>query len=64
MKVHKRKWHDPRWTGPWEVVLATSHAVKVKKPGDELWHHLNLCAPAKVPSRTLGEIRTDLSNSQ
>uniref|UniRef100_A0AAQ4R9C7 Murine leukemia virus integrase C-terminal domain-containing protein n=2 Tax=Gasterosteus aculeatus aculeatus TaxID=481459 RepID=A0AAQ4R9C7_GASAC len=37
IKAHKRKWSDPRWTGPWEVVLATSHSVKVGAEADTSW---------------------------
>ncbi|XP_032365350.1 uncharacterized protein LOC116680374 [Etheostoma spectabile] len=31
VKVHKRKWTDPRWTGPYEVKEVTSHSVQVKE---------------------------------
>ncbi|CAB1326813.1 unnamed protein product, partial [Coregonus sp. 'balchen'] len=31
VKVHKRKWLEPRWTGPYEVKEVTSHSVQVQK---------------------------------
>ncbi|XP_064877154.1 uncharacterized protein LOC135572653 [Oncorhynchus nerka] len=34
IKVHKRKWADPRWTGPYEVKEVTSHSVQVKGAED------------------------------
>ncbi|TWW53379.1 hypothetical protein D4764_0197060 [Takifugu flavidus] len=30
LRVIKRKWSEPRWTGPFEVVERTSHAVRLK----------------------------------
>ncbi|CAB1312810.1 unnamed protein product, partial [Coregonus sp. 'balchen'] len=30
VKVHKRKWLEPRWTGPYEVKEVTSHSVQVR----------------------------------
>lgn len=50
VKVHKRKWTDPRWTGPWEVIASTSHALQVKGKSGANWHHLTHCAPADPPS--------------
>ncbi|XP_056255929.1 protein NYNRIN-like [Seriola aureovittata] len=61
VKVHKRKWLDPRWTGPYEVTEVTSHAVQVKGKAGANWHHLTHCAPGSPPSRTLAEVRTDLA---
>ncbi|KAK0134819.1 Gag-Pol polyprotein [Merluccius polli] len=29
LKVIKRKWSDPRWTGPYRVIERTSHAVRL-----------------------------------
>jgi len=63
VKVHKRKWTDPRWTGPYEVKEVTSHSVQVKGKSGAPWHHLTHCAPAPVPTRTLGEIRTNLKDA-
>ncbi|CAB1354066.1 unnamed protein product, partial [Coregonus sp. 'balchen'] len=33
VKVHKRKWLEPRWTGPYEVKEVTSHSVQI----EHLW---------------------------
>lgn len=60
VKVHKRKWLEPRWTGPFEVVEVTSHTVQVKGKAGANWHHLTHCAPAQPPSRTLKEVRQNL----
>ncbi|XP_049445650.1 protein NYNRIN-like [Epinephelus fuscoguttatus] len=40
LKVIKRKWSEPRWTGPYKVVERTSHAVKLQRKGDT-WYHWN-----------------------
>ncbi|XP_034084287.1 protein NYNRIN-like [Gymnodraco acuticeps] len=61
LKVHKRKWAEPRWTGPWEVVERTSHALRIKGKKGANWHHLTHCRPAQAPSRKLLEVRTDLA---
>ncbi|KAK6317066.1 hypothetical protein J4Q44_G00124660 [Coregonus suidteri] len=46
VKVHKRKWLEPRWTGPYEVKEVTSHSVQVREeqardeeepPVEQLW---------------------------
>lgn len=60
VKVHKRKWLEPRWTGPYEVKEVTSHSVQVKGKSGAPWHHLTHCTPAPTPSRTLTETRADL----
>lgn len=31
VKVHKAKWNEPRWCGPYEVLLGLCHSVKIKK---------------------------------
>lgn len=56
LKVIKRKWSEPRWTGPYKVVERTSHAVKLQGKGDT-WYHWSQCAVADTPARTLEEIR-------
>ena len=38
LKVLKRKWSDPRWTGPYQVTERTSHAVRLRGKGDT-WYH-------------------------
>ena len=63
VKVHRKKWPDPRWTGPWEVTECTSHAIRVKGKTGANWHHLTHCVPADPPSRTLREVATDLADS-
>ena len=50
VRVHKRKWPDPRWTGPWEVTECTSHAIRVKGRTGANWHHLSHCVPTDRPS--------------
>ena len=30
VKGHKRKWPEPKWTGPYEVKEVTSHSAQVK----------------------------------
>ncbi|CAB1327504.1 unnamed protein product [Coregonus sp. 'balchen'] len=62
VKVHKRKWLEPRWTGPYEVKEVTSHSVQVRGKSGAPWHHLTHCTPAPTPSRTLTEVRADLSS--
>ncbi|KAL7871683.1 hypothetical protein SRHO_G00066660 [Serrasalmus rhombeus] len=44
IKTFKRGWSEPRREGPFEVVLATPTAVKVK--GRKVWIHLNHCSRA------------------
>ncbi|XP_062864415.1 protein NYNRIN-like [Trichomycterus rosablanca] len=63
VKVHKRKWSEPRWSGPWEVTEVTTHTVKVKGKKGAVWHHLTHCVPATAPSRSLQEVRKDLADS-
>ncbi|XP_039866531.1 uncharacterized protein LOC120720810 isoform X3 [Simochromis diagramma] len=45
LKVIKRKWRDPRWTGPFEVTARTTSAVRLKGKG-ETWFHWSQCAVA------------------
>ena len=30
LKVIKRKWSEPRWTGPFQIIERTSHAVRLR----------------------------------
>lgn len=64
VKVHKRKWHEPRWTGPYQVTECTSHAVQVKGKAGANWHHLTHCVPTSPPSQIEGEIGTDSEEPQ
>ena len=50
LKVIKRKWTEPRWTGPFKMTERTSHAVRLKGKGDT-WYHWSMCSPATDPSR-------------
>ncbi|KAL4000724.1 KRAB domain-containing zinc finger protein [Sarotherodon galilaeus] len=45
LKVIKRKWKEPRWTGPYEVMARTATAVQLKGKGDT-WFHWTQCAAA------------------
>nr|XP_024657220.1 uncharacterized protein LOC112433144 [Maylandia zebra] len=51
LKVYKRKWDEPRWTGPFEVTTRTSHAVQLRGKGDT-WYHWSQCAAAEEPRRS------------
>ncbi|CAJ1076500.1 protein K02A2.6 [Xyrichtys novacula] len=60
LRVIKRKWNEPKWTGPFRVTERTSHAVRLDGKGDT-WFHLTQCAPAVTPQRSLKEVRQDLA---
>ena len=49
-KVIKRKWTEPRWTGPYKVVERTSHAVRLQGKGEN-WYHWSQCTPTEAPTR-------------
>uniref|UniRef100_A0AAV2LWW2 RNase H type-1 domain-containing protein n=1 Tax=Knipowitschia caucasica TaxID=637954 RepID=A0AAV2LWW2_KNICA len=49
VKVFKRKWNEPRWTGPFEVVARTRKAVQLKGHGNK-WFHLSHTRPSDPPS--------------
>uniref|UniRef100_A0A0F8AK73 Uncharacterized protein n=1 Tax=Larimichthys crocea TaxID=215358 RepID=A0A0F8AK73_LARCR len=59
LRVTKRKWSEPRWTGPFQVTERTSHAVRLRGKGDT-WFHWSQCAAAEEPQRSLSEIQTNL----
>uniref|UniRef100_A0A0F8CCY1 Murine leukemia virus integrase C-terminal domain-containing protein n=1 Tax=Larimichthys crocea TaxID=215358 RepID=A0A0F8CCY1_LARCR len=59
LRVIKRKWSEPRWTGPFQVTERTSHAVRLRGKGDT-WFHWSQCAAAEEPQRSLSEIQTNL----
>uniref|UniRef100_A0A0F8C876 Murine leukemia virus integrase C-terminal domain-containing protein n=1 Tax=Larimichthys crocea TaxID=215358 RepID=A0A0F8C876_LARCR len=58
LRVIKRKWSEPRWTGPFQVTERTSHAVRLRGKGDT-WFHWSQCAAAEEPQRSLSEIQTN-----
>ncbi|KAL3980263.1 magnesium transporter [Sarotherodon galilaeus] len=45
LKVIKRKWKEPRWTGPYEVTARMATAVQLRGKGDT-WFHWTQCAAA------------------
>uniref|UniRef100_A0A0F8AB66 Murine leukemia virus integrase C-terminal domain-containing protein n=1 Tax=Larimichthys crocea TaxID=215358 RepID=A0A0F8AB66_LARCR len=59
LRVIKRKWSEPRWTGPFQVTERTSHAVRLRGKGDT-WFHWSQCAAAEEQQRSLSEIQTNL----
>uniref|UniRef100_A0A1A8G6N4 ribonuclease H n=1 Tax=Nothobranchius korthausae TaxID=1143690 RepID=A0A1A8G6N4_9TELE len=60
LKVTKRKWTEPRWTGPYRITERTSHAVRLDGKGDS-WYHWTQCAATEEPQRTLTEVQQDLT---
>ena len=58
-KVIKRKWSEPRWTGPYRITERKSHTVRVQGKGD-IWYHWSQCAAAAEPQRSLTQISGDL----
>ncbi|KAI4891012.1 hypothetical protein NFI96_006826 [Prochilodus magdalenae] len=48
LRAIKRKWSEPRWTGPFRVTERTSHAVRLQGKGSS-WYHLSQCKPALPP---------------
>ncbi|XP_070411319.1 uncharacterized protein [Nothobranchius furzeri] len=63
LKVTKRKWMEPRWTGPYRITERTSHAVRLDGKGDS-WYHWTQCAAAEEPHRTLTEVQENLSQRE
>ncbi|XP_062270837.1 uncharacterized protein LOC133976604 [Scomber scombrus] len=59
LRVIKRKWSEPRWTGPFQVVERTTHAVRLKGKGDT-WFHWSQCAATDEPQHSLTEIHDSL----
>ena len=55
VKAIKRKWTEPRWTGPFKVIERASHALRVLGKGST-WYHWSMCSAAPEPSRTLQEL--------
>lgn len=54
LKVIKRKWSEPRWTGPYKVVERTLQAVRLENKG-KTWYHWSQCAACDEPQRSLRE---------
>ena len=49
MKMIKRKaWNKPTWEGPFQILITTSTAVKVK--GRDTWIHKSHCKRYSLPS--------------
>ncbi|KAG8012274.1 hypothetical protein GBF38_019964, partial [Nibea albiflora] len=59
LKVIKRKWSEPRWTGPYKVTERTSHTVRLRGKG-ETWFHWSQCAGLEEPQRSLTKVQEDL----
>ncbi|XP_063321149.1 uncharacterized protein LOC134619320 [Pelmatolapia mariae] len=59
LRVIKRKWRDPRWTGPFEVTARTTTAVQLKGKG-ETWFHWSQCA---VADESLAETSSSSTNT-
>jgi len=55
LKLHKRKWTEPRWTGPFEVVAKTSHSLQVRGHGKTKWHHLTHCVLSEPPAEPIDQ---------
>ena len=61
VKVHKRKSLEPRWTGPYKVLLATPFSVSLLGKNGAEWHHLTHTRKADDPtSRTYDQVHKDL----
>ncbi|XP_042265492.1 uncharacterized protein LOC121895974 [Thunnus maccoyii] len=61
LRVIKRKWSEPRWTGPYRVTERTSHAVRLQGKGDT-WFHWSQCTAAEEPRRSQRQVQGDLLN--
>ncbi|XP_029685830.1 uncharacterized protein K02A2.6-like [Takifugu rubripes] len=67
LKVLKRKWQEPRWTGPHRVTARTDTAIWFEGRGDT-WFHLSQCAKvpktADVKGSSYGSATSEAPNAQ
>lgn len=63
VKIRKRKWLEPKWTGAYELIECTSHAGQVEDKAGASWHHLTRCVPAQTPLRTLARDKTQMAET-
>ncbi|CAB1340812.1 unnamed protein product [Coregonus sp. 'balchen'] len=61
VKVHSRKWTEPRWEGPFQVKEVSSHSLRVNTSKKDVWYHRTHCAKDIVPGRTLDQVQQDLA---
>ncbi|CAB1343490.1 unnamed protein product [Coregonus sp. 'balchen'] len=64
VKVHSRKWTEPRWEGPYQVKEVSSHSLRVSTDKKYTWYHRTHCAKDTGPDRTLQQTITDIADSQ
>ena len=61
VKVHKRQSLQPRWEGPYKVLLATPFSVSLAGKTGARWHHLSATRKADDPNdRSLCATQRDL----
>lgn len=65
LKVIKRKWKEPRWTGPFEVTARTATAVQLRGKSDN-WYHWTQCAAAddRLVDETPNPLNTRVNDSK
>ncbi|CAB1315535.1 unnamed protein product, partial [Coregonus sp. 'balchen'] len=61
VKVHSRKWTEPRWEGPFQVKEVSSHLLRVNTSKKDMWYHRTHCAKDIFPGRTLDQVQQDLA---
>ena len=62
VRVHKRQCLQPRWEGPYKVLLATPFSVSLSGRSGARWHHLSTTRKADNPhDRTLATVQRDLA---
>ncbi|CAB1318619.1 unnamed protein product [Coregonus sp. 'balchen'] len=55
IKVHSRKWTEPRWEGPYQVKEVSSHSLRVDSKKKDTWYHRTHCAKDSTPNRTIDQ---------